>query len=97
MAQSADRNQDIARRGEELYEQQIRAQIGPGNEGKYLVIDVNTGHFELDENDLAATKRALARRPNPTLYIMRIGYPAATRLGGGFRFDGAAASNPEGW
>jgi hypothetical protein len=46
---------------------------------------VDTGQFELDESDLAATERALAKRPKPALYIMRIGYPAATRLGGGFR------------
>jgi hypothetical protein len=38
----------------------------------------------IDDDDLVATKRALAKRPEAVLYGLRIGYPAAYRLGGHF-------------
>ena len=34
-----------ARRGTELYEQQIRPQIEAGNEGRIVAIDIDSGAF----------------------------------------------------
>ena len=68
--------------GEEMYERQIRAQVEVGNKGKFVVIDVETGEFEVDEDDLEATKRVLAKRPDAVLYGLRVGYPTAYTLGG---------------
>ena len=74
--------QEVASRGEEIYEKQIRAQVEAGNKGKFVVIDVETGEFEVDEDDLRATQRMLARQPDAVLYGLRIGYPTAYTLGG---------------
>ena len=49
-----------------------------------MVVDIETGDYEIDADDLAATKRALAKRPDAVLYGLRIGYPTAYRLGGSF-------------
>jgi len=54
----------------------------PGNRGKFIVIDIETGDYEVDDDDLKATKRVLARRPEAVLYGLRIGYPTAYTLGG---------------
>lgn len=75
---------EVAARGEAIYEQQIRAEVEAEHRGKFIVIDIETGEYEIDADDLAATKRALAKRPNAVLYGLRIGYPAAYRLGGRF-------------
>lgn len=72
----------VESRGEEIYEQRIRQDVEPGNKGKFVVIDIETGDYEVDEDDLQATKRALAKRPDAVLYGLRIGYPAAYTLGG---------------
>jgi hypothetical protein len=74
--------EEIEARGEEIYEQQIRQRVETGNKGKFVVIDIETGEYELDEDDLQATKRALAKRPDAVLYGVRIGYPTAYNLGG---------------
>jgi len=74
--------EDVESLGEEIYEQQIRQNVEVGNKGKFVVIDVETGEYEIDEDDLQATKRALAKRPNAVLYGLRIGYPTAYTLGG---------------
>lgn len=80
-------SEEIASRGEAIYEEQLRAQVEPGNHGKFLVIDIETGEYELDESDLAATERALAKRADPILYGLRIGYPTAYRIGGLIRVE----------
>ena len=73
---------EIVRRGRRLYEDHLRAHVGTGNEGKLLVINVDTGEYELDKDDAVACERAKARFPDAPLYTMRIGHPAAYRLGG---------------
>ena len=76
--------EEVAARGEALYAQRIRSQVEDANQGKFVVMDIETGDFELDADDLSATKRALAKRPGAVLYGLRIGSPAAYRLGGRF-------------
>jgi hypothetical protein len=76
--------EEVAARGETIYEQQIRAKVEATHKGQFVVIDIETGDYEIDADDLAATKRALAKRPAAVLYGLRIGYPAAYRLGGRF-------------
>lgn len=73
--------EEIARRGQELYEQHLRATVEAGNEGKFLVLDLNTGAYEIDD-DLTASERLLTRHPDAEIYGVRIGYPTAYRLGG---------------
>ena len=75
-------SEEIVERGEALYNQQIRAEVETGNEGKFLVLDIETGAYEVDEDELAAVQRAKANNSNAALYIMRIGYATAYRLGG---------------
>lgn len=72
---------EIADRGRALYESQIRAQVEPGNKGKVLVLDIETGQYEIDSDHLAAGKRALEKHPGAALYSIRIGHPALSRIG----------------
>jgi hypothetical protein len=76
--------EEVAARGEALYEQHIRPHVEATHQGKFVVVDIETGDYEIDADDLAATKRALAKRPDAVLYGLRIGYPTAYRLGGSF-------------
>jgi hypothetical protein len=39
--------EELARRGQELYESGIRQQVEAGNEGKIVAIDIETGEFEV--------------------------------------------------
>jgi hypothetical protein len=75
---------EVAARGEALYEHRIRPHVEATQQGKFVVVDIETGEYEIDVDDLAATKRALAKRPDAVLYGLRIGYPTAYRLGSCF-------------
>jgi len=75
---------EVSSRGEAIYEQQIRDKVETKNKGKFLVIDIETGKYEIDADDLMATKRLLAKRPDAILYGLRIGFPTAYQIGGHF-------------
>jgi hypothetical protein len=79
--------EEVVSRGEAIYKEQIRDNVEAENKGKFVVIDIETGDYEIDVDDLRATMRALAKRPAAILYGLRIGYPTAYRLGGRFRLN----------
>lgn len=74
--------EEVAARGEAIYNLEIRSNVESQCKGEYLVLDIESGEFEIDRDDLVATKRLLARCPDAILYGLRIGYIAAYRLGG---------------
>jgi hypothetical protein len=75
--------EEVERRGQELYEQSIRAKVEPGNKGKICVMDVETGDYEIGETMLEVSNRMLARNPDAALWAVRIGYDVVYSFGGG--------------
>jgi hypothetical protein len=73
---------EIVRRGTELYEQGIRAKVEADNHGRFLVVDVLTGDYEIADDAVTASNRAIRKNPDAVLYYSRIGHPAAYRIGG---------------
>ena len=69
--------QEVESRGEAMYVQQIRDKLDPQHKGKFLVIDIETGDYEIDVDDLAATQQLMATHPNAVIYGLRIGFPTA--------------------
>jgi hypothetical protein len=76
---------EIAERGEAIYAQRIRTRVEAGHQREFVVLDIESGDYEVDADDLATTERVLAGRSNAVLYGLRIGSPAAYRLGGPLR------------
>ena len=73
--------EEIASRGERIY-QELRPLLESDNFGKVLVIDIETGQYEIDTDHHAAVQRARATHPGALLYGLRIGYPALSKRGG---------------
>jgi hypothetical protein len=73
--------EEVACQGRERYEHEIRQKVEPGNRGKFLVLDIVTGDYEIADDDLTASDRVIAKHPDAILYGVRIGYPAAYRIG----------------
>ena len=83
MGHSRIASEEIMRRGQKLYEQTIAPQVETEpNIGKQIVIDIETGEYDIDEDGLAATLRLQAKHPDAALYGARIGYDAVYSLGG---------------
>ncbi len=74
---------EIAELAHRIYDERIRDLVEPQLIGQYLVMDVLTGEFETGPNHLATAKKLMQRTAKGPRFGMRIGYPAAMRIGGG--------------
>jgi hypothetical protein len=73
--------EEFARRGNEIYESQVRPQVEEGNHGKIVAIDIETGAFELAQDSLTASDQLLAQYPDAQIWFVRIGHRAVHRVG----------------
>jgi len=73
--------EEFARRGDEIYETQVRSQVEEGNHGKIVAIDIETGAFEVADDSLSAAKQLLKRLPEAQIFGIRIGHRAVHRFG----------------
>ena len=77
--------EELGRIGERIYHEKIRPIVLPRHKGEFLVLDIDSGDYEVDKNDLEAEDRLRARRPKGTFFAILIGYRAAESLGGRLR------------
>ncbi len=73
--------EEFARRGNEIYESQVRSQVEADNHGKIVAIDIETGAFEVADAPMAAVDRLYEREPDAQPWVIRIGHRAAFRFG----------------
>ena len=73
--------EEFARRGDEIYESQVKSQVEEGNHGKIVAIDLETGDFEVDASEIEACERFEARHPDAQIWIVRIGSRHVRRFG----------------
>jgi hypothetical protein len=79
--------QEFAQRGDELYERSIRPQVEAGNTGKFVAIDIDTGAYEVDADEIVASDRLLARYPHAQIWLIRIGSRYVRRFGSRRRLE----------
>ena len=70
---------DAAIRGKDLYHNRIREEI-TADRGTLVVIDVDSGDYEVDTNEVDAWMRLRERRPDAVTWVERVGYPAPYRM-----------------
>ncbi|MCY3551848.1 MAG: hypothetical protein OXH39_15410 [Candidatus Poribacteria bacterium] len=71
----------IAARGEEIYHHQLRKKVESKHNGEFLTIDIETGDYEIDADEVVSSTRLLEKHPEAVIYCLRIGFPAAHRIG----------------
>ena len=80
--------EEFARRGDAIYDQDVSPHVGPDDEGKFVVIDIETGAYEIDPDELTASDRLLARRIDAQMWTRRVGSRYARRFGSRYRANG---------
>jgi hypothetical protein len=80
--------EEFSRRGQEIYERSIRPALRPEDEDRFVAIDIESGSYEIDRDDFAATERLLARHSDAQIWLARVGQRAAYRIGGCSAFGG---------
>ncbi len=75
--------EEVARRARHLYDTTIRRNVElPENIGKMLIVDIETGDYEIDKTGIKSAHNLMAKHPYARLFGIRIGYNVAASLGG---------------
>jgi hypothetical protein len=74
--------EEFARRGDAVYEKSVRPQLKADDEGKFAAIDIESGAYEVDADELRACNRLHARIPAAQIWMVRIGSRYVHRFGG---------------
>lgn len=73
--------EEFSQRGEAIYRRDIEPVVGKENDGSFVAIDIETGQYEIDADESAASDRLLARVPQAQTWLRRIGSPYIRRFG----------------
>lgn len=78
----SERLDEFGRRADAVFERRVKPNLGPADEGKFVALDVSTGNYEIDADELTAEDRLLELNPSAAVWLTRVGSRAAHRLGG---------------
>jgi hypothetical protein len=76
---------EFARRGDAIYEKEVRPQLKAADEGKFAAIDIETGEFAMDADELKAGDKLRKRIPEAQIWMVRVGSRSVHRIGGRVR------------
>jgi hypothetical protein len=72
---------EFERRGDAIYERTILPRLTSEDEGKFVLIDIETEAYEIDTDELAASERLLSRNPDAQVWFRRVGSRYVRRYG----------------
>ena len=73
--------EEFARRGDEIYNRDIRTLAEAEHKGEFVAIDIETGAWEMDPDEMVAGDRLLARCPDAQTWLVRVGFRCVRRFG----------------
>jgi hypothetical protein len=74
--------EEFARRGDAIYTKEVRPKLKPTDEGKFAAIDIESGLFAIDDDELKACDKLRKRIPDAQIWMVRVGYRAVHSFGG---------------
>lgn len=74
--------EEFARWGNEIYDREVLPRLSAEDAGKFVAIDIETGAFECDEDEIVASNRLLARNPEAQIWFRSVGSPHTRRCRG---------------
>lgn len=73
---------EIAVKGQRIYDEKLKNRLEPAEIGKFVAIDPDSENYFVAETALEAAKTARAAIPDKVFFTIKIGYPAAYKMGG---------------
>jgi hypothetical protein len=78
--------EEFARRGDALVQKKVRPNLKAADKDKFVAIDIDSGEYELDKNEMKAVARLRKRIPDPQIWLVHASLGYLHRFGGhGFR------------
>lgn len=69
--------EEIAKKGEEIYQRKFKEKYEPSQNGKFLAIEIESEGEFLGDSSVEAVEKAKEKYPQKIFYIKKIGFPAA--------------------
>ena len=60
--------------------EKIKKRVEATHRGEFMVIEVRSGDYFIDQNDMQAIKKARTAHPKGAFYLIRIGYKVAHKF-----------------
>jgi hypothetical protein len=73
--------EDLAQRGDEIYDRQVRPHVGAEDHGKVVAIDVEIGSYAIGDTAVDASRQILSQHPDAQIWLVRVGERALHRIG----------------
>ena len=74
--------EEFARCGDALISSKVRPNLTTADEDKFVAIDIETGEYELDKNEMKAADRLRKRVPDPQIWLVHLTLGDLHRFGG---------------
>jgi hypothetical protein len=74
--------EEFAKRGDAIYQNDIRPQLKADDDGKFAEIDIESRMYEVDGDEMKACDRLRAWAPEAQIWLVRVGSPYVHRFGG---------------
>lgn len=78
---------EIARLGDAAYDREVAPRAGVEDMGRFVAIDVDSGAYEIDADEVVATDRLLERVPGAQCWLRRVGTRYAHTFGPRIQFE----------
>lgn len=79
--------EEIVKRGNAIFEKDILRHVKSRNPLDFVLIDIETGDYEVDAKHLAAHERLRERHPDAQIYARRVGCRYLHHFGGRVRSE----------
>ena len=73
---------ELSRLGGQIFDQRVRSALKPTDNGKFVAIDIETGEYELDKNEMRAADRLRKRVPDAQIWLVHVTLGYLHRFGG---------------
>jgi hypothetical protein len=74
--------EEFALRGDGIYERSVLPVVQEADRGKFVAIDIETGDYEMNSDELAAVDRLRHRVPQAQIWMRRVGSRYLRTFGG---------------
>ncbi len=71
---------EMARLGNALFDREVAPRITAQDASRFVAIDVDSGAFEIDADELSAVHRVRAGRPDSQIWLRRVSVPYLRRF-----------------
>ncbi|MBI3821536.1 MAG: hypothetical protein HY289_02530 [Planctomycetes bacterium] len=77
--------EEIVKRGDAIFEKDVKRHVKGRDPMDYVLIDIETGDYEVDAVHMAAHDRLRGRNPDAQIYARRVGSRVLHHFGGRIR------------